>query len=251
MNKEKKPIFIIAHKYFRGYESYLKHYVENILNFYGENCKIIIVDNNSNYPQDVWVTLPKNNNIIFLINNIESKFELGAYQVGINYILENNLLDHYDYYVCTQDNFIIKNKLDFNTLFNDNILACPINSYYQDGDCQDVCNMVLNKLNLNNNLDKVTFCWCSSLIVHKTKLTQLYGYLKEIVIKIRRESCAGERYLARLLWELNEYKNNDIDGDIRTLKERHYYCWTVDPLMPATSYFVKKVQQKTERTQDA
>lgn len=42
MNEEKKPAFIIAHKYFRGYESYLKHYVENILEFYGKNSLIIL-----------------------------------------------------------------------------------------------------------------------------------------------------------------------------------------------------------------
>jgi rRNA-processing protein FCF1 len=119
MDNKKKPIFIIAQKYYRGHVSYVKHYVENILEFYGENCKIIIVDNNSNYPEDIWETLPKNKNIILLTNDIECKFELGAYQVGINYVIENNLLDHYDYYVCTQDNFIIKNKLDFNSLFNE------------------------------------------------------------------------------------------------------------------------------------
>lgn len=247
---EKKPVFIIAHKYFRGYQSYLKHYIENILNFYGENCYIIIVDNNSNYPQDVFETLPDVNNIKILTNDIECKFELGAYQVGIRYIIENNLLDYYDYYVCTQDNFIIKNKLNFNELFNSNVYACPINSYYQDGGHFAVTTMVLNTLGLNDNLDKITFCWCSSFIVHKSKINQLYGYLKKIVITIRMQSEASERYLARILWELNEYKNNDIDGDISTLKERHYYCWTVDPLMPATSFFVKRVQQKTENTVD-
>ena len=249
MNEEKKPVFIIAHKYFRGYVSYLKHYVENILEFYGENSLIIIVDNNSNYPQDVWDTLPKRDNIHFLINNIESKFELGAYQVGMDWVIQNNLLDHYDYYVCTQDTFIIKNKVDFTSLFNQNIWACPINSYHQDGYEKGVY-MVLDRLGLNNNLDKVTFCWCNSFIVHATKLVQFHGYLENIILKTKEDSHDCERYLARLLWESNDYKNNDIDGDQSTLPSRHYFCWTVDPLAPATSYFVKKIQQKNENTQD-
>lgn len=246
----KKPVFIIAHKYFRGYQSYLKHYVENILDFYGDNCYIVIVDNNSNYPEDIFQTLPNKNNIKILINEIESKFELGAYQVGIKYIIENNLLEKYDYYVCTQDNFIMKNRLDFDSLFENSVYACPINSYYQDHGHYDLTTRILNDLELNDNLDKVTFCWCCSFIVHKDKINQLYDYLKKIIIRVRRDSEAAERYLARILWELNEHKNNDIDGDIRTLEERHYYCWTVDPFMPATSFFVKKVQQKNENTKD-
>jgi hypothetical protein len=250
MNNLKKPIFIIAQKYYKGYESFLKHYVDNILEFYGDNCKILIVDNNSTYPYELWETLPKNKNITLLINDIECKFELGAYQVGINYIIENNLLESYDYYVCTQDNFIIKNKLDLDKMYDSQIYACPINSYYQDSGHLWLTDTVLNNLGLNNNLDKVTFCWCNSFIVHRDKVNQLFSYLKKIVIKVRSESEASERYLARILWELNDYKNHDIDGDIRTLKERHYYCWDVNPLMPSTSFFVKKVQQKNENTVD-
>lgn len=245
-----KPLFIIAHKYFRGYDSYLSHYIENINKFYGDNSFIIVVDNNSNFKEDVFSKFSPQKNLVFLDNNIESKFELGAYQVGINYVIKNGLLNSYDYYVLTQDNFIIKNKVDFNQLFLNDVMSCPINSYYQDGECKTECDLVLNKLGINNNIDKVTFCWCSSFITHKTKMLQLYDYLKEIIIKVRFESCASERYLARIIWELNNFKNNDIDGDIRTLKERHYYCWTVNPLDPATSFFVKKVQQKNENTKD-
>lgn len=245
-----KPVFIIAHKYFRGYISYLKHYVDNILQFYGNDALIIIVDNNSLYKEDIFSTIEQKENILFLNNDIECKFELGAYQIGIRYLINEKFLDKYDYLVLTQDNFIIKNKLDLEDLRKKEIFACPINSFYQDGGMQHISNEVLNKLKLNNNLDKITFCWCSSFIIHSSKALQLYEYLKQIVITVRAESCASERYLARILWELNNYKNYDIDGDIRTLKERHYYCWTVDPLQPATSYFVKRVQQKTERTVD-
>jgi hypothetical protein len=245
-----KITFIIAHKYFRGYPSYLKHYVENILKFYGDDALIIIVDNNSLYKEDIFNTIDTHENIIFLDNDIECKFELGAYQVGINYILKNDLLDKYDYYVFTQDNFIIKNKYDFNNLAENNITALPINSFHADGECRDICDLVLNRLGLNNNLDKITFCWCSSFIISKSKINQLYDYLKQIIITVRWESCASERYLARILWELNDYKNNDIDGSIRDLKLRHYDCWAVNPYDNTTSYFVKRVQQKTEKTKD-
>lgn len=244
-----KLVFIIAHKYFRGYESYLKYYINNIFSFYN-NPLILVVDNNSTYKQDIFDTIEKNKNIIFLDNDIECKFELGAYQVGLNYLITNNILSNYDYIVCSQDTFVIKNKFDFNQLKEDDVTACPINSYYQDGEQANISYQVLTTLGLYDNLDKITFCWCSSFIIHTSKAHQLYSYLKQIIIKYRYESCATERYMARILWELNNYKNYDIDGDIRVLVNTHYDCWKVDMYAPATSFFVKKVQQKNENTID-
>ncbi len=189
------------------------------------------------------------NNIIFIDNNTDCKFEIGAYKCGINYIINNNILEKYEYYVFSQDNFIIKNKYDFNNLVNNDVTACTINSYYQDNACLETSNQVLASIGLLNNLDKITFCWCSSFILHKSKLLNFLDLTKNIVITIRAQSCASERYLARILYELNNHKNFDIDGDIRNLKEK-YDCWNVDFNNNINSFFVKKVQQKNENTPD-
>lgn len=247
-----KVIFIIAHKYIRGYESYLKHYINNILLFY-ENSLIIIVDNNSIHKEDIFDTIEVNKKIIILDNNIECKFELGAYQVGLKYIIDNNLTDKYNYVVMTQDNFIIKNKLDFNILHNKNVTACPINGCTQDrnsnefigvhNDFLDTSIEILNKLGLNDNLDKISFCWCVSFIISSNKIQQLYSYLKNIIITIRWQCCASERYMARILWELNNKENYDIDGDIRDLKHK-YDCHSVNLLDDVPTFFAKRVQGK-------
>jgi len=254
-----KPIFIIAHKYYRGYESYVEYYINNIKKFYKESL-IIIVDNNSTYVEDIFSNLRKYDNVVLLENNIDCKFEIGAYRVGLKYIIDNNLLNKYSYVVLTQDTFVIKNKVDFNSLYEQNITACPINSYINDGMLQHISNNVLGSIGLLNNLDKITFCWCCSFIVSTTKIEQLLNYIKDIKITVRDESCAAERYLARILWELNEYKNNDIDGDIRYLgyhwagqpnPSPKYDCHSVNIYDEnITSYFAKKAQQKTERTND-
>lgn len=242
--------FIIAHKYFRGYESYLKHYIKNIQKFYPE-ALTIVVDNNSVYPEDVLNPLRDLENIVFLTNDIECKFELGAYQVGIKYLIDNDLVNDYSYYICTQDNFVLKNYYDFKQLIDKNIYALPINSMFADGYAKDVCDQVLNRLGMNDNWDKVNFCWCSSFVVASKKLEQLYGYLTTIVQKRRHESEGAERYLARLLWELNERRDcGSIDGDCRDLPSKHYDCWRVNIYDPATTHFVKTVQQKNEHTVD-
>ena len=116
------PCFVIAHRYVRGYISYIEHYIDNITKFY-ENALIIVVDNNSPYKDDVLDKFKNKNNIILLDNNIEHKFEQGAYLVGVNYILENNLLNKYDYYVFTQDTYILKNKYNFDILIDNDVFA--------------------------------------------------------------------------------------------------------------------------------
>ena len=213
---------------------------------------IIVVDNNSKYKDDVFSKIT-DKNVVFLENDIECKFELGAYICGIKYITSNNLLQNYDYYIMTQDNFVVKNKYDFNKLKDLNITACPINSGVydvSDHKLAEICNQVLTNINLNDHLTEITFCWCASFIIHFSKIEQLYSYIKDIIITTRVESMASERYLARLLYELNEHKNFDIDGDIRLLKN-FYDCWKINFYNNnIKTYFVKKVQQKTEKSLD-
>lgn len=238
--------FIISHKYYRTHPSYIKLYVDNIQKFYSQSL-ILICDNNSKYFSDIKELLKNYNNIIFIDNNSNCKFEIGAYKCGINYILNNNILDKYEYYVFTQDNFIIKNKYDFNNLIINNVYACPINSWHQDGVYKEISDAVLANIGLLDNLDKITFCWCNSFILHKSKIIPFLDFTKNIVITIRPQSEASERYLARILYELNEHKNFDIDGVLSELK---YNCWDVDLNSNINNFFVKKLQQKNETTPD-
>jgi len=259
LKDKNKPIFIIAHKFYRGYESYIEYYISNINKYY-EDALIIVVDNNSTYVEDIFSTLRKFNNVILLKNDIDCKFEIGAYKLGLKFIIDNDFISDYSYVVLTQDTFILKNKLDFNLLNEQNITAAPINSFTMDDIFKDIRDEILIKLGLFNNLDKITFCWCNSFIIATNKAQQLFNYFKDIIITTRDESGASERYLARILWELNDYKNNDIDGDMTALKyswngkinpSPKYDCHNVNVYDEnITTYFVKKTQQKTEKTCD-
>ncbi len=245
---ENKICFIIAHKYFKGYESYLKYYIDNIFSFY-ENPLVLVVDNNSPNKDEVFNAI-KNDNVIFLENKIECKFELGAYQVGIDYLKQNNLINSYDYYILSQDTYVIKNKFDFNELKSNNINAASIIGLHNDWSKMDVAGPVLEKLNLLNDLDEIYLCWCNSFVVSNTVLFDLQRYLQQIIIKTRHESEASERYLGRILFELNNHKNYAIDGRNNSfiVDERHYDCHNVDVYANMDKYFCKRAQQKNERT---
>lgn len=239
-----KPCFLISHKYYRGHESYLVYYINNIQKFYKDSL-IIIVDNNSAYSDDIFNLLPNNEKIIKLINEDECKFEIGAYKVGLKYLYDNNLQLEYDIFIFSQDTFILKNYYDFNNLKGN---ATSLVSYKNDWCKHDVCEKVLRSIELYDNLEYSLICWCNSFILTKNVLDQFKNYIKDIVIVMRYESEASERYLGKILTTLNGGINYDIDGDIDNLP---YYCHTVNPYDDITSIFVKKAQQKNERTIDS
>ena len=130
------------------------------------------------------------------------------------------------------------------------IKACPINSWTNDWDKMDVCEPVLRQLDLFNMFNESKLCWCNSFIVAKEKVEKLYDFLKQIIIINRYQSEGSERYLGRILLELNDGTPTiDIDGDINLLKNK-YDCWNVNPKNDIDSFFVKIIQQKNERTID-
>jgi len=244
-----KLCFIIAHRYYRNYESYIKYYVDNINKFYNDSL-IIIVDNNSKYLDDIKNVFKNYTNVLFLINDTECKFELGAYKVGINYIIQNNLLEKYEYYIFTQDNFILKNKFDFNVMINNNTLASFINTLISiSSDYNENIFNVLRKINMLDRINDFTMCCCNSFILNKIKILEFLDMTKDIIIIYRRESEDCERYLGGIIYKLNNYKVVSTDG-IMMDKLLNYNRWIVnlidDPVKER--FFVKKLQQKNENT---
>lgn len=264
MKNISKVIFIISHYYLRGYKSYTKYYVDNINKFY-ENALIVVTDNNSEHKNDIFDDLKCIKNVVLLDNDIECKYELGAYQVGLKYVIENNLIHNYDYCVFTQDNFVIKNMFDFNLLKEKNINACSINSWINDRALEGITESVLSNLGLyDDKMDETMLCWCVSFIISTKKTIIFYEYLKEIIIKDRVASQASERFLGRILYELNDHVNIDIDGNMEQCngtcilerlspQERpmgsqymKYNCFDVDVINDEipNSFFVKTIQGK-------
>ena len=219
---------------------------DNILQFY-PNSYVLIVDNNSEYIDDIKnIFVDKKDKVNIIVNDSICKYEIGAYKYGINWLIKNNILDNYEYYVFIQDTMFVKKKYNFNILKEKNILATTIYTYHQDGISYDIYKNVLESIGLFNNLDKITFCCFNSFIINKVKILDLLHYIKDIVIKERSESEASERYLARILYELNNHSNYDIDGDYSSLKYDVFLCNFFDPNIDY--YFIKYFQQKNNST---
>ena len=244
--------FVIANKYYRNYPSYIQHYVDNIQKYYN-NSLCIIVDNNSKYISDIIDKLKDYKNVIILENNSLCKFELGAYKIGIKYLIQNNLIENYEYFVFSQDTFVLKNKFNFNTFKEHNVVACPIIigpvGHHIEMLSAPQSQIVLKRLNLHNSIDKIAFCWANTFILHKSKLTAFVDITNDIIItkKIETEWC--ERYIAAILYYLNNYINCSLNTILNILYTPSYNCHTVDIYDEHLSeYFVKKIHFKSELT---
>lgn len=242
--------FIIAHRYYRNYPSFIKYYVDNIQRFY-KNSFILIVDNNSENISDIVEVLKDYKNLVILTNNTPCKFEIGAYKVGIQYLLTSMADIIFDYCVFTQDNYILKQKYDFNNLITEGINATSFvgftghkHEYYYPF-TQDI----LKRVGLENDIDKLTLCWCSSFILHYSKIFEFLKITQDIVITTRRGSCEGERFLSAIIYKLNDYKMVHIEGD---MDHQHYNCHKVDLIKDVIPEhcFVKCIQGKTELTKE-
>ena len=234
--------FIIALKYIRGYDSYIKVYVDNIQKFY-KNSFIIIVDNNSTHLKDIEIVFYNYKNIVILTNTSDSKYEVGAQNVGLKWIIENNK-NNYDYYVFTQDNFIIENKYDFNKLKYFNIQACSIVEHQEHFEWiyTDEKKYILNNCNITGEYDNINICWGCSYIIDKSKLYCLDNYIKNVCLREKKGSCMYERILGFIIKELEPIKFI-VDG---FLTETKYTSKTDKSIMYSFKYFKKISQNKVD-----
>lgn len=246
-----KVCFVIANKYVKNYPSFIDYYVENIQRFY-KNSLILIVDNNSDNFEDIYFRLEKyqNNNLKILINESESKFELGAYKFGIKYILTNNLLANYDYYIFTQDTFVLKNKFNFNNFIDNNTFACPIKSHINDDYNRHACDYenpfiktLLTNLNLENRVNDLRLCWANSFVLHNSKVKPFLDIVIDIITKNKFDACLCERFLSPILYKLNNYKNDTLENIYG--EEEIGPLWNVDVVKTESNYcFMKKLTNK-------
>jgi hypothetical protein len=248
-----KIVFIIAHKYYRNTPHYIDYYVKNIQTFY-PNALTIIVDNQSTHMEDLTEKLK---GITVLINRSNDQFELGAYKYGIQYLMDQHLVDQYDYCVFTQDTFVVKNKYDFNVLSTHNITAACIYDQPQnpENEFANGLNNILTSIGRYNYRDEYTFCCCNSFILHSSKIVEFLEICRPIITTDKLGSRYSEYFLARIVFELNNYKMFAIQGGAENIIPK-YDCFNpsiIYQTLPPDVFFAKHIGQlqvKNENKED-
>lgn len=251
----KNICFVIASYYVRTHATYLYEYIDRIKAWYPLSL-VLVVDNNSRNIVDHKTLFLRNTNVLLAVNDSICKFEIGAYKYGIQFLAKHGFLEHIDYIVFSQDTFVLNNPFNVEELALRRTYACAFNHYYGlcDMPYDPLVEHVLRKLDLVHLYDGFNFnlCWCSSFILHTTRALVFYEILKDLCITSRAGgSVQGERFLAGVLFYLNNRKFVSLCGDMSTPTVLGYDCWTVNPANNSLPhYFVKSVQQKTEATVD-
>ena len=115
-----------------------------------------------------------------------------------------------------------------------------------------IVHRVLSKFDLYDAYDGVNFtlCWCNSFVLDSKRVIDFYEMVKEERIHGRFQgSVQSERYLAGMLYLLNNNNFQSICGDAITPEVLGYDCWNVDiESVNLPHAFVKEVQQKREDT---
>lgn len=246
-----KVIFVVAHKYYKQYKSYLQNYVDNIQKIYGNDGYVLIVDNNSIYINDIQDIFKGYQNVSIIINDTPCKFEIGAYKKGIEYILENNLFNKFAYYIFTQDNFILNRKFDFtqHKILARTLYTWPSSDIGNVNKYSEIYIPLVKKMGLEHVIPHRNICWCSSFILHQSRVMLFYDLTFDIILTTRKDSEIGERYLSIILYKLNNDKMESIDGECNPELVGNKNTIDVYDKIPP-KYFIKCNQQKTENTLD-
>ena len=160
----------------------------------------------------------------------------------------------FDFFIFSQDTFVANKPYDFNSLKDRKITAASFNHLSGWCDFKDdpIVKRVLSKIDLFDAYDGINFnlCWCNSFVLHWSRIVDFYELVRPEKITERwGGSVQSERYLAGILYLLNDFSYYSICGDAITPSILGYDCWNVDLLNNNLPHsFVKQVQQKTENT---
>jgi hypothetical protein len=157
---------------------------------------------------------------------------------------------------------MIAKVFDFiNNLLENNIMACPLvgssegyfiadhtsgMSHYTGHKDYDLIKNVISKLNLTESADKLSFCLSNSFVLNNSRLIDLLELTKGIKIECKMHSESSERFLAGILYVLN----NNINTSVEKKRLEEVFNLLMSYVNVKFDYFTKYVHNKGELTLD-
>jgi hypothetical protein len=156
---------------------------------------------------------------------------------------------------------VLTNYYDFNNLLENSVMACPLvgssegcfiadhtsgMSHYTGHKDYELIRNVISNLNLTDSVNKLSFCLANSFVLNKIKLIDLLELTKDIKIECKMHSESSERFLAGILYVLNNNKNDSIEK--KRLEEVFHLI--ISYITLEFDYFTKYIHNKTESTLD-
>ena len=168
--------------------------------------------------------------------------------------MNHNLVNQYDYCVFTQDTFVLKNKYDFKFLSDQDITAATMYDQTPANEFPNEIMTILKNIHRYDYLGQYTFCCCNSFILHSSKVVQFYEICAPIIITDKIGSRYSEYFLARIIFELNNYKMFAIQGNAKNILDK-YDCFNPNIIYQNIPdvFFVKyigQIQLKNENKED-
>jgi hypothetical protein len=163
---------------------------------------------------------------------------------------------------------VLTNYYDFNNLLENSVMACPLvgsseGKFVEDFTFGMRCHYgvtdyfliqhIICNLNLIGVVHKLSFCFANSFVLNKVKLIDFLELTKNIKIVCKLQSEFSERYLAGILYVLNNHTNASIEK-IKVDEISHLLTLITsgnrtNNYIPF-DYFTKYVHDKRELTKD-
>ena len=206
-----KLCFILANNYMKTSIPIIQQQLDTIRNWYA-NSFIIISINDADNLDEIYKTFMNYTNLIILSNTSDHKYELGAFYIAINWLIDTNNLV-FKNYIFMQNNLVLQHKYNFDVLQKYDIKCCRFFPHFENINCISYAEKhnrhlyknipdILKTLNIKNEANMINICCNFNCIINDENILKFYEYIKLCKITNKYDYEVYERVMGYILDEI-------------------------------------------------